>query len=237
MLLGLREVSVRVEGRPILDGVDLELAAGELKGLVGPSGAGKTTLGRVLGGLQRPSAGRLFWEGKPARWPLTPRHLCPYVHQFAAEALNPALTARAVIEEAWALGARKAPLDVEARLQRLGLDPEVAAAPVDALSGGQRQRLALARILAVHPRLLILDEPFASVDPVTAAGLEEVLRQEVEAGMGVLLIAHELGPLRRLTRRAELMWRGRRVESMDLDDPRHPVGARWLAAARAWRRA
>jgi len=236
MLLALRELSVRVRGRTLLDAVDLDLAEGELKGLVGPSGAGKTTLGRVLGGLQRPSTGRLIWEGRPTAWPLRPRHLCPYVHQSAADALNPLLTAAALVEEAWRLGARRSPLDVEARLHRLGLEPRLSRARVDTLSGGQRQRLALARILALHPRLLVLDEPFASVDAATIARLEGVLREEVEAGLGVLLIAHELGPLRRLTRRAELMWQGRRVESMDLDDPRHPVGARWVSAAEAWRK-
>ncbi|MCB9566781.1 MAG: ATP-binding cassette domain-containing protein [Myxococcales bacterium] len=199
---GLRVVAD--DGRALVDGVDLELRAGAAIAVIGPSGAGKSTLARALVGLERGLAGSLRLDdaelvGAPPRaWrPLRRRvQLC---WQDPLQALDPRLSARASINEARAL-AGLAPFgpadpDLAALVDSLGLDAASLERRPTMLSGGQRQRVALTRALAAEPAILIADEITSALDRPIAVEVIELLARRVAAGLGVLMITHDLSLL------------------------------------------
>lgn len=196
--VGLRAVTVRYPGRPLpaLDRVDLDLRAGELVAVVGASGAGKTTLGRVLVGLTRPDEGLLLAGGRP----LDEADLDWWRERVAWAAQHPALvpgtvTANltmgrpdagpAAVEEA----ARLAGADGFVRRLPAGYDTVVGAGG-HGLSAGQRQRLGLARALLRGAPLLVLDEPTVHLDPAAAARVAATL-EELRGTRTILLITHD----------------------------------------------
>jgi peptide/nickel transport system ATP-binding protein len=244
-LLEAREVVKRFgDGRPgrrrvqALAGVSLEVAAGESVGLVGESGAGKTTLARCLLGLERPSAGAIVIDGIDAGdWAtLGPgererlRRTVQMVFQDPASTLNPARTVRATLSEALAMGgprSRDRRREVARLLERVGLPASYAARKPAALSGGERQRVAVARALAVGPRVLVCDEPVSALDVSVQAQILNLLADvRRELGVALLLIAHDLAVVRQVTERVYVLRRGEVVESGPtdevLDRPRHP---------------
>ena len=174
--LAIRHLSkrYRVEGRPlpVLDALDIEVAKGELLVLLGPSGCGKSTLLRLVAGLEAPDAGRITLAGQAVEGPSRERTLV-----FQEGLLFPWLTA----VENVAFGLRALGLDESSRraraseqLGRLGLDGYQTLYPHQ-LSLGMRQRVAIARALVLDPELLLLDEPFASVDSLMRAQLQDEL--------------------------------------------------------------
>ncbi len=173
------------ETTPVLEDASLAIDAGSFVSLVGPSGSGKSSLLRAIMGLQRPSAGRIETE-------LAPREIGIL---FQDDALLPWRTAA----ENVALGLRlrgesraRAVAEAEIWLGRLGLGGLGDRYP-RALSGGQRKRVALAQVLALKPRLLLMDEPFASLDAITRARVTQDLLALVESErMTVLLVTHDL---------------------------------------------
>ena len=173
------------ETAPVLEDASLAIDAGSFVSLVGPSGSGKSSLLRAIMGLQRPSAGRIETE-------LAPREIGIL---FQDDALLPWRTAA----ENVALGLRlrgesraRAVAEAEIWLGRLGLGGLGDRYP-RALSGGQRKRVALAQVLALKPRLLLMDEPFASLDAITRARVTQDLLALVESErMTVLLVTHDL---------------------------------------------
>jgi zinc/manganese transport system ATP-binding protein len=196
-VLRVEGVSVRLGGRAVLDNVSFTVGAGQFTGLIGPNGAGKTTLLRVILGLQRPARGTVTLPERPGDGPVA-----GYVPQQVL--LDPDLPVRA--RDLVALGIdghrlgmplrpgrrRRAALEV---LRAVGAE-HLAGARVGTLSGGEQQRVLIAHALASRPRLLLLDEPLASLDLRSGQEIVGLLaRIAAEQQVAVLLSAHEVNPL------------------------------------------
>jgi zinc/manganese transport system ATP-binding protein len=199
-MLTIEGVEVTLGGRRILDGVSFELRAGEFTGLIGSNGAGKTTLLRVILGLQRAQAGRVLVEGSEG---LARRHgAIGYVPQKTLLDADVPLRARDLV----ALGldghrfglplpSRQRRAKVEEMLHAVGAE-HLADDRVGTLSGGELQRVLIAHALIGRPRLLLLDEPLANLDPASAHDIVVLLHTLVEEhGVAVLLSAHEMNAL------------------------------------------
>ncbi|WP_159809675.1 ABC transporter ATP-binding protein [Cellulomonas citrea] len=217
------QVSYRRRGLPELravDGVDLDVAPGEVVGLVGESGCGKSTLARAVCGLERPTAGSITFDGdavEPLGLRRRPARLAriQMVFQNPNASLNPRRRVGNQIEDARAIhpaGHEHAP-SIAALLADVGLDAGVAGRYPHEFSGGQRQRLAIARAMAAGPRLLIGDEPIASLDASLQAQVARLLRDvAVGSGAGLLFISHDLSIVRTIADRVAVMRAGRIVE-------------------------
>ena len=239
-LLAVRGVVVRRDGAAPLGPLELSVARGERLAVVGPSGGGKTTLLRLLLGLDRAAEGEVLVEGEPlARHDLLAlRRRVGYVVQGGG--LFPHLTAgdNAGLVARWLgwdeprLAARLADLS---RLARLS--PELLARFPAQLSGGQAQRVALVRALVLEPELLLLDEPLGALDPVTRAELQDdLLAAFQELRVTVLLVTHDLAEAALLATRLALVREGRVVQEGSLDDlVSRPADAYVARFVGAWR--
>lgn len=184
-MLKLDAITLAYGAVPVLEGIDLEVATGEFVSLVGPSGSGKTSILRAVTGLQKPLAGRIALDIDQDQIGFL----------FQDDALLPW---RTVLDNV-TLGLRirkVARRDAQAQaaewLDRLGLDGLAGRFPKE-LSGGQRKRVAIAQVLALRPRLLLMDEPFASLDAIVRARITQDLLTWVERErMSVLLVTHDL---------------------------------------------
>ncbi|MEM7306537.1 MAG: ABC transporter ATP-binding protein [Planctomycetota bacterium] len=195
--------------RRALDGVSLEVGAGEIVALVGPNGSGKTTLMRVLAGLARPSSGEARVFGRePFRERAQVMRRARFA--FAPPALFPGLTAREHVAHLAAVGgARPGRAEVDAALELVGL-AERARDRVRTFSFGMRQRLALAQSLLPRPELLVLDEPTDGLDPLAVLELRAILlRLREEHGLTVLLSSHLLLEVGELVDRMLVLAEGR----------------------------
>jgi ABC-2 type transport system ATP-binding protein len=196
---------------PAVDDVTLELERGEIFGLLGPNGAGKTTTIKMILGLARPSAGRVFLDGREPSDPASRRRLgylpenpCFYDHLTPLEYLD--LTGALFGLPASIRRSRAASL-----LERLGLAAH-ARKPLRKFSKGMTQRVGLAQALMNEPRLLILDEPMSGLDPVGRAEVKVLLREQRAAGVTVLMSSHVLAETESLCNRVGIVKQGRLVE-------------------------
>lgn len=220
-------------GKQILSAVDLALPPGQHTVLLGASGSGKSTMMRLLAGLEAPGAGSIHHDGELVSSPgrvLVPPHRRGIGMVFQDLALWPNLSAL----ENVALGlCASRPMRTErlvaarAELERVGLGERLRALPSE-LSGGEQQRLALARALATRPRSLFLDEPFASLDLVTRHRIvEEVARLVMADHTTMLLVTHDPFEARRLCTHAVVLDAGRVLATGVLEDllrhPEHPL--------------
>jgi ABC-type glutathione transport system ATPase component len=237
---------------PALKGVSLEVPAGGALGLVGESGSGKTTLGKIIARHLREDGGEFLWEEAPARsfsrreWAARVQ----MVFQDPAASLNPKLPIRTLLGEAVDArarldGARPGRRELEARTKALLEEVGLSDAPLDAyphqFSGGQRQRIAIARALALKPRLLVADEPVSSLDlSVQAQILNLLMDLKERRGLSFIIISHDLTVVSRLAERVAVMKEGEIVEAGDtaqaLSAPRHPYTQKLLAAVPAFLR-
>ncbi|MDN5857083.1 MAG: ABC transporter ATP-binding protein [Pseudonocardia sp.] len=178
--------------REVLAGVELSVAAGEFVSVVGPSGAGKTTLIRCLAGLQQPSTGRVFVAGEPVTGPPSTLAL---VSQDYSRSLMPWLTVAENVRlplRGKGIAREEQCARVDQALGAVGLADVRSSRPWQ-LSGGMQQRVSIARALAYQPRVLLMDEPFASVDAQTRADLEDlVLGLQRASGISVVLVTHDV---------------------------------------------
>ncbi|SDC43564.1 oligopeptide/dipeptide ABC transporter ATP-binding protein [Belnapia rosea] len=252
-ILEVQDLSVSLGGRrrwlgrsipPVqaVRGVSLAVAPGEVLGIVGESGCGKTTLGRTILGLQRESGGEILLDGKRVSG-LAPqaarrvRNSIHYVHQDAGAALDPWWSIGRTLEEALAIqGIGDRPARVAEVLAAVGLDAGAARRYPHELSGGQLRRVALARILALRPRVVILDEPTSGLDMSVQAMVLTLLRDlRVRYGLTYLFISHDLSVVRRFCDRVAIMYLGRVVELAPTAEvfaaPRHPYTRSLLEAA------
>ncbi|MET7800365.1 ABC transporter ATP-binding protein [Streptomyces decoyicus] len=202
-------------GAPVLDGLDLDVAAGEILTVVGPSGCGKSTLLRTLAGLLPLLGGRLNQDGEPVGGPAADRALI-----FQEDALLPWRTLRANVELPLAIrGVARAERRARADdwLARVGLTEHAARLPHH-VSGGQRQRTQLARALAGRPRAVLMDEPFGALDAQTRAGMQDLLVTALRGtGATVVFVTHDVDEALFLGDRVALLGTGR---VLDVPRPR-----------------
>jgi peptide/nickel transport system ATP-binding protein len=241
-----------------LDGVSIEVGEHESVGIVGESGSGKTTLARILVGLEQATSGQVVIDGIPAtNWASLSardrrklRSTVQIVFQDPYSSLNPMRSIGSILREAVALGEpalKDRNAEVGNLLRSVGLPADYAGRKPVALSGGERQRVAIARVLAAQPRILLCDEPVSALDmSVQAQILNLLIKLRSERGLGYLFITHDLSIVRQVTERLYVMQNGKVVESGPteevLSNPRDPYTAallrsvprpepEWLAAS------
>jgi len=179
---------VKAGGKCLLDGVGIHVASGEIVGLLGPNGAGKTTTFRVLTGLLQPDAGAVYLNDAMLGGPLHQRVRAGLGYLPQTPSLLEGLS---VVQQLYvALEARGAPRTAaEGYLERVGLQDRTSDS-IATLSGGEIRRLEIARCLATDPRILLLDEPFAGLDPKSISRLSSDIRALADDGLGVLVTDH-----------------------------------------------
>lgn len=241
---GLRK-EFSASGPPAVDDVSFSIPAGGALGLIGESGSGKTTIARMILGLEKPTSGSIAYEGQ-AFEPWNPRRLSrkdrakrtQIVFQDPYLSLNPRLTVGESVESVLRLhGSDRgtARRRCDELLAQVGLGARERGALPAALSGGQRQRAAIARSLAVEPKLLILDEAVAALDVSVQAQILNLLNDlRREQGVAYLFITHNLAVVRYVTDEAIVLQRGQSVEAGPtaelLERPRHEYTRRLIAS-------
>jgi peptide/nickel transport system ATP-binding protein len=251
-----RDIVVEYPGHPPLravDGVSFDLYPGEVVGLVGESGCGKSTMARVLTGLLKPTAGEVSYLGQPLR-PLGIGGRAPeltgiqMVFQDPGSSLNPRRRVGKQIQDGIDTAAKRmaclgqrlsrddpAPIDPAEWLVRVGMQASDVRRFPHSLSGGQRQRVATARALAARPSVLIGDEPISALDASTQAKVAHLMgKLAVSQGACLLFISHDLSVVRLIADRIMVMYRGRIVERGPTaeiwSEPRHPYTKALLGA-------
>ncbi|MFN9333471.1 MAG: LPS export ABC transporter ATP-binding protein [Planctomycetota bacterium] len=206
------------KGRRVVDNASIHVNQGEIVGLLGPNGAGKTTTFRMVVGMVTPDAGRVLLDGKDVTaLPMYKRARIGLGYLAQQESVFKKMSARdnvaCVLE---ARGMRRA--QREQRTEELLADLQlthVADSIAETMSGGEKRRLEIARALATEPRLLLLDEPFAGVDPITVEEIQQILAALARTGIAILITEHNVIATLRITDRAYILAEGRVIAEGD----------------------
>lgn len=229
-----------------VDGISFKIKRGETLGLVGESGCGKTTTGRCILRLYRPTGGKIFFEGRdistlPEGKVRPLRRRMSLIFQDPFGSLDPRQTAGSIVAEPLKVhhlvNNKNEYREMEEQLFRMvGLDPTLLNRVPHEFSGGQRQRIGVARALACKPSLIVCDEPVSALDVSIQAQIINLLQelQEGLKGLTYLFIAHDLSVVRHISDRVAVMYLGRIVEITDsrtlYDNPLHPYTKALLSA-------
>lgn len=238
MRLEVRGLRKAFDGHTVLDGIDLALEGVHCVALIGPSGGGKSTLLRILGGLEHADAGEVWIEGERMDFsePALLQHRRSVGTVFQAFNLFPHLTALENItlplEKVHGYSHEAARETAEMLLKRFHLESSSRKRPAE-LSGGQRQRVAIVRALAVKPRFVLLDEPTSALDPEMTAEVLDVIEEVKGEGRDLWLVTHQMGFARRVADRVALLAGGKIVECGTPDqlfsEPQTEVARSFLA--------
>jgi len=236
----------RARGHRALHGVNLAVSAHETFGIVGESGSGKSTIGKVVLGLATATSGRVSFDGTDLATlnPAGRRRLAPEIQavfQDPLSSLNPALSIEDILTEPLTtngVSRTDARRRVGALLDTVALPAGSAQRFASEFSGGQRQRIAIARALALQPRLIICDEPVSALDLSTQVRVLDLLVDiQRETGVAYLFITHDLDVVRYISHRVAVLRGGRIVETGATDavtlDPQHPYTRRLMLASPA----
>jgi ABC-type glutathione transport system ATPase component len=249
-LLTVDGLRVSLGGREVLRGVSLRVAPGEIVGVIGETGSGKTTLARAILGLTPAASGSIDLDGEELtklghgrrRRAFRRAGQVQLVFQDPLRSLDPALRIRESVTEGLAVRGR---LDAAARqaeaeraLELVGLPPELLERVPGDISGGQRQRVAIARALVTHPRLIVLDEPVSALDASSRGAVLGMLRRlRDELGLALVIISHDLTSMLGVVDRVVVLYEGAVVEEgpteQVLADPREEYTRLLIAAAPA----
>jgi ABC-2 type transport system ATP-binding protein len=213
-MLSIVDIQKRFGEVRALDGCSFSVERGRMLGFLGPNGAGKTTTMRAIFGLVEPDSGEVRWDGRPVmhdrlRFGYMPEERGLYPRMAVAEQV-------AYFGRLHGMDAEEAHTAATGWLERLGL-ADRAAARLEELSHGNQQRAQLAAALVHEPELLVLDEPFAGLDPVAVQTLAEVLRREAERGAAVLFSSHQLDLVEDICEDVAIVDHGRVVATGKLD--------------------
>jgi peptide/nickel transport system ATP-binding protein len=219
-----------------VDDVSFTLQAGETLGLVGESGCGKSTTGKLIMQLQQPEQGQVLFDGTDLT-PLSARQMRPYrrqlqmIFQDPFSSLNPRMTVGDILSEPFIIHKLAPSKQIRDKviqlLGKVGLSAEHEQRYAHEFSGGQRQRVGIARALAVQPRLIIADEPVSALDLSVQAQILNLLRDiQQENNLSYLFIAHDLAVIEHVSDRIAVMYLGKIVELTSAEEiyraPRHP---------------
>lgn len=227
-----------------VNNLSLTLNKGECLSIVGESGCGKSTLALSIVGLQKPTSGQIYFEGKPITGKDEPSRLerakmAQMVFQDPFASLNPRQTVYTSLAAPLRLHGVKSRSEVEGRVEEIlrlvGLKPEQAKRYPHEFSGGQRQRIGIARALLLNPKVIVLDEPVSALDvSIRAQIINLLLELKERLGLSYIMISHDLSVVEHMSDRVAVMYFGQIVESGPWDrifsNPTHPYTRRLISA-------
>ena len=210
--LRTRDLTKSYSGRTVVKGVNLEIASGEVVGLLGPNGAGKTTTFSMVVGLTAPDSGRVLLDGTDVTddpMYIRARKGIGYLPQEASifRGLTVEQNIIAILETLTAGRRRRGERGSASCWPSSGLTP-LAKAPAYTLSGGERRRVEITRALVISPKFMLLDEPFAGIDPIAVTDIQKIIFHLKERGIGVLITDHNVRETLRITDRAYIVHDG-----------------------------